>query len=154
MTKYGPEVSGTKATAFEQHNAQQCRYVRQSEVRNVNGKERELFYWIRSCECGNQVDRSNLLTVDTINLDREDGVEIHLKENCKWSEIGKPLFNPVSYQCIIIRRNIMLRFILFSQHTEYMWRYIISDEKLDWSAGDPCKNFERKCFCLLYLSCQ
>ena len=109
MTKYGPEVNGTKAIASEQHNARQCRYVRQSEVRNVNGKERELFRWIRRCKCGNQVDRSNLLTVDAINLHREDGVEIHLKKSCKWiqPEMSKPHNNSVLYQ------SVGLRFILY-----------------------------------------
>ena len=99
MTKYEPEVKGTKFFAFEQHNDQQCRYVRQSEVRNVNGRERELFRWIRRCKCGNQVDHSDILDTDTINLDREDGVEIHLKENCKWiqPEMSKSLYNSFKF---------------------------------------------------------
>ena len=43
MTKYEPEVKGAKFFAFEQHNGQQCRYVRQSEVRNVNGSDHNKF---------------------------------------------------------------------------------------------------------------
>lgn len=43
MTKYEPEVKGAKFFAFEQHNDQQCRYVRQSEVRNVNGSDHNKF---------------------------------------------------------------------------------------------------------------
>ena len=84
MTKVKPEVKGNKATAFEKHNTQQCRYVKRSKMRNVNGKERELFYWIRSCRCGNEADHSDLLDVNTDNMDRLDGVEVHLKKDCEW----------------------------------------------------------------------
>ena len=84
ISEVKPEVRGVKATASEQHNGQQCRYVKRSEMRNVNGKERELFYWIRSCECGNEADHSDLLDVNSDNLDRSDGVEVHLKKDCEW----------------------------------------------------------------------
>ena len=86
VTELKPEVRGVKATASEQHKAQRCRYVKRSEMQNVNGKERELFYWIRSCECGNEVDHSDLLDVSLDDLGRTDGVEVHLKEDCQWSK--------------------------------------------------------------------
>ena len=86
VTELKPEVRDVKTTASEQHNAQQCRYVKRSDMRNVNGKERELFYWIRSCECGNEADHSDLLNVNSDNLERTDGVEVHLKEDCQWSK--------------------------------------------------------------------
>ena len=108
MTKYEPEVKGAKVFGFEQHNDQKCRYVRQSEVRNVNGRERQLFRWIRRCKCGNQVDHSDILDNYTVNLLRDDGVEIHLKENCKWiqSEMSKSFYNLLSCLCVKITRNI------------------------------------------------
>ena len=86
VTELKPEVKGFKAIASEKHNDGQCRYVKRSEMRNVNGKERELFYWIRSCGCGNEVDHSDLLDVNSDILGRADGVEVHLKEDCQWSK--------------------------------------------------------------------
>ena len=38
VTELKPEVQGIKAIASEKHNGQQCRYVKRSEIRNVNGK--------------------------------------------------------------------------------------------------------------------
>ena len=84
MTEVKPEVKGNKATASEKHHTQKCRCIKRYAMRNVNGKERELFYWIRSCTCGNKVDHSDLLDVNADNLDRTDGVEVHLKKDCEW----------------------------------------------------------------------
>ena len=95
VTELKPEVQGIKAVASEQHNAQQCGYVKRSEMQNVNGKERELFCWIRRCECGNETDHSEFLDANFEDLQRTDGVEVHLRQNCKWmhSAIGKSFAN-------------------------------------------------------------
>ena len=100
MTELKPEVNDIKAIASEEHNTRQCRYIKRSKMRNVNGKERELLYWIRSCGCGNEVDHSDLLDVNSDKFGRADGFEIHLREDCEWmqSTIGKLFVHTKQYE--------------------------------------------------------
>ena len=84
MTEIEPEVKGKKTSATEEHHGVECKYVIRPEMKNVNGKDRRFYYSIRSCHCGQESDHSNMLQVDSGNLSRMDGVEVHLKEDCKW----------------------------------------------------------------------
>ena len=84
MTEIEPEVKGKKTSATEQHHGVECKYVIRPELKNVNGKDRRFYYCIRSCHCGRESDHSNLLQVESENLSRMDGVEVHVKEDCKW----------------------------------------------------------------------
>ena len=84
MTEYEPEVRGKKTSAAEQHQGTGRRYVKRCEVRSVNGKDEQLYYWVRSCDCGQEADPSNMLAAGSENLTKMDGVEVHLKKDCKW----------------------------------------------------------------------
>ena len=84
MTNYEPESRGKKTSAAEKHQSAGCRYVVRSETQNVNGNDRKLHYWIRNCDCGQESDHSDMLEVESENLNKMEGVEVHLKEDCQW----------------------------------------------------------------------
>ena len=86
MTEYKPEAKRKKTSAAEYHQGEGCKYIKRSEMRNINGQDRRLHYWVRSCDCGVETDHSDMLEVDSENWNKTNGIEVHLKEDCHWSQ--------------------------------------------------------------------
>ena len=80
MTEYEPEVKEKKFNGSEKHHNADCKYVRREAMKN----DKRVFYWIRNCSCGKENDHSSMLNVPLDSLNKEEGVEMHLKEDCQW----------------------------------------------------------------------
>ena len=72
------------ARPVERHTHTKCSYVKRPKWKYVRGKNVRVYYWIRICQCGNQIDRSNMLDAHADTLNKTAGVEAHLREDCKW----------------------------------------------------------------------
>ena len=75
-----PEEKRKKLVTFEKHEGQECKYVKRATMKG----DKRVFYWIRTCDCGNQTDHSDMLKVHPDSLNKEEGVEMHLNQNCEW----------------------------------------------------------------------
>ena len=80
MTEYKPTVKEIKVSGLEKHHNADCKYVRREAMQN----DKKIYYWIRHCSCGNEADRSNKLNVNAESIVKEEGVEMHLKDECVW----------------------------------------------------------------------